>query len=200
MSKKSITWIELLKEKISLKGKGTSIGDVAPEAKKEWQQIKEGKHSKYVQGKMVKSSRKKHKSEKKHKGSNKNHNSMISQLLGSKKICSNCTKEIKYIMNKSQSGGSSCGKTTDELAQSGGGCGCGGTPMSGGECSSCGKMSSNDMQNDMQNGGKKSKRSSKKFKKNKKGHNTRKSKKHGGSYDQEDPVESDVNVDVEHHD
>ena len=67
MSKKPITWIELLKEKISLKGKGTSIGDVAPEAKKEWVQIKEGKHPKYIQGKMNKSSTKKNKSGKKNK-------------------------------------------------------------------------------------------------------------------------------------
>ena len=55
MTKTPITWIGLLKQKISLKGKGTSIGDVAPEAKKEWVQIKEGKHPKYTQGKMTKS-------------------------------------------------------------------------------------------------------------------------------------------------
>ena len=59
--------LELLKEKISLKGNGTSIGDVAPEAKKEWVQIKEGKHPKYTQGKMTKSSTKKNKSGKMNK-------------------------------------------------------------------------------------------------------------------------------------
>ena len=88
MSKKPITWIELLKEKIALKGKGTSIGDVAPEAKKEWVQIKEGKHPKYTQGKMTKSSTKKNKSGKMNKGkrfSKKNNSSMMSQLLSSKK-------------------------------------------------------------------------------------------------------------------
>ena len=99
MSKKPITWIELLKEKISLKGKGTSIGDVAPEAKKEWVQIKEGKHPKYTQGKMTKSSTKKNKSGKMNKGkrfSKKNNSSMmITHLLRSKKICSSCKKEIK---------------------------------------------------------------------------------------------------------
>ena len=136
MSKKPITWIELLKEKIALKGKGTSIGDVAPEAKKEWVQIKEGKHPKYTQGKMTKSSTKKNKSGKMNKGkhlSKKNNSSMMSQLLSSKKICSSCKKEIKRIMNKSQSGGTgSCGKTTEELAnQSGGGCGCGGSGAKG---------------------------------------------------------------------
>lgn len=109
MSKKPITWIELLKEKISLKGKGTSIGDVAPEAKKEWVQIKEGKHPKYTQGKMTKSSTKKNKSGKKNKEAKcvtkKNISSMMSPLLSNKKICSSCKKEIKRIMNKSQSGG-----------------------------------------------------------------------------------------------
>ena len=195
MSKKPITWIELLKEKISLKGKGTSIGDVAPEAKKEWVQIKEGKHPKYTQGKMTKSSTKKNKAGKMNKGkrfSKKNNSSMMSQLLSSKKICSSCKKEIKRMMNKSQSGGDegegSCGKTTDELSgQSGGGCGCGGISlMSGGSCggSSCSAMP-NDGSLLSQNGGKKGKRGSKKSKKSKKGKKsgkkTRKGKKHGGS-------------------
>jgi hypothetical protein len=101
MSKKPITWIELLKEKITLKGKGTSIGDVAPEAKKEWVQIKEGKHPKYIQGKMTKSSTKKNKSGKKNKEkrfskkNNKNNNSsMMSRLLSSKKICSSCKRRL----------------------------------------------------------------------------------------------------------
>ena len=224
MSKKPITWIELLKEKISLKGKGTSIGDVAPEAKKEWVQIKEGKHPKYTQGKMTKSSTKKNKSGKMNKGkrfSKKNNSSMMmSQLLSSKKICSSCKKEIKRMMHKSQSGGEadtseadtseggtgSCGKTTDELSgQSGGGCGCGGNPlMSGG----CGDSSCSAMPNDgtllSQNGGKKGKRGSKKSKKGKKkgkkgkkGKKTRKGKKHGGSNMDDEEDEDEMEEDEE---
>ena len=61
--KKAITWIELLKEKLNFlkktTGRSVSVGEVAGEAKKEWVQIKEGKHPKYTQGKMVKSSNKK---------------------------------------------------------------------------------------------------------------------------------------------
>jgi hypothetical protein len=208
MSKKSITWIELLKEKISLKGKGTSIGDVAPEAKKEWVQIKEGKHPKYTQGKMTKSSTKKNKSGKMNKGkcfSKKNNSSMMYQLLNSKKICSSCKKEIKRMMNKSQSGGEagsseadtgSCGKTTDELTgQSGGGCGCGGNSlMSGG----CGDSTCSAIPNDgsllSQNGGKKGMRSSKKGSKKgrKNAKKTRKGKKHGGSNMDENEDKSEV--------
>ena len=68
MSKKEITWIGLLKEKMALKGKGTSIGDVAPEAKKEWVMIKEGKHPKYTQGKQAKQSKQSKQTKKKSKG------------------------------------------------------------------------------------------------------------------------------------
>lgn len=210
MSKKPITWIELLKEKISLKGKGTSIGDVAPEAKKEWVQIKEGKHPKYTQGKMTKSSTKKNKSGKMNKGkrfSKKNNCSMImSQLLHSKKICSSCKKEIKRMLKKTQSGGEagtgSCGKTTDELTeQSGGGCGCGGNSLMsvGGGCgdSSCSAVP-NDGSLLSQNGGKKGKRGTKRgSKKSKKGKKTRKGKKHGGSNMNDDEEDEEDDEEME---
>ena len=113
MSKTPITWIELLKEKIGLKGKGTSIGDVAPEAKKEWVQIKEGKHPKYTQGKMVKSSNKKNTSKKnKTKKEKKMSASLMNTLLSNNKICDKCKKEIKRIM-KNQMGGGDCSGGTD---------------------------------------------------------------------------------------
>lgn len=62
MSKTPITWLELIKLKLSeekAKGKSPSIGDVTPLAKKEWVQIKEGKHPKYMQGKAKSYARKK---------------------------------------------------------------------------------------------------------------------------------------------
>ena len=67
MSKKPITWLELIKLKLSeekSKGKSPSIGDVTPLAKKEWVQIKEGKHPDYIQGKAKTYARK-------NKGANK---------------------------------------------------------------------------------------------------------------------------------
>ena len=180
MSKTPITWIELLKEKIGLKGKGTSIGDVAPEAKKEWVQIKEGKHPKYTQGKMVKSSNKKNTSKKnKTKKEKKMSASLMNTLLSNNKICDKCKKEIKRIM-KNQMGGGDCSGGTDAADVSaetttssssssadvsaentsstddkmmGGNCGCG---MNGGSGCGCGM-----------NGGKKG-RKTKKNKKTKK--------------------------------
>ncbi len=176
MSKTPITWIELLKEKIGLKGKGTSIGDVAPEAKKEWVQIKEGKHPKYTQGKMVKSSNKKNTSKKnKTKKEKKMSASLVKTLLSNNKICDKCKKEIKRVM-KNQMGGGECSGGTDaaDLAAEsntspddvsietttstddkmmGGNCGC---SMNGGDGCSCGM-----------NGGKKG-RKTKKAKKSRK--------------------------------
>ena len=178
MTKTPITWIELLKEKIGLKGKGTSIGDVAPEAKKEWVQIKEGKHPKYTQGKMIKSSNKKNTSKKnKTKKEKKMSASLVKTLLSNNKICDKCKKEIKRIM-KNQMGGGECSGGTDaadvaaetntsaaaadvstETTTStddkmmGGNCGC---SMNGGDGCSCGM-----------NGGKKG-RKTKKAKKSRK--------------------------------
>ena len=61
MSKSPITWLELIKEKLNeakKNGKSPSIGDIMPEAKKEWVQIKNGTHPKYTQGKAKKHARK----------------------------------------------------------------------------------------------------------------------------------------------
>jgi len=53
MSKKPMTWMDVIKEqlaKLRKEGKSPSIGDVTPMAKKEWAEIKAGKHPLYMQG------------------------------------------------------------------------------------------------------------------------------------------------------
>ncbi len=48
-----MTWIDVIKEqlaKMRKEGKSPSIGDVTPAAKKEWEEIKSGKHPRYSQG------------------------------------------------------------------------------------------------------------------------------------------------------
>ena len=68
MSKTPFTWLELIKMKLKEekdKGNSPSIRDVVPEAKKDWAQIKEGKHPKYIQGKAKTHARKKNKGENK---------------------------------------------------------------------------------------------------------------------------------------
>ena len=61
MSKQSITWIELINKKIAerkAKGLAAGVGDVTGEAKSEWDDIKAGKHDKYVQGKATRKAKK----------------------------------------------------------------------------------------------------------------------------------------------
>jgi len=53
MSKKPMTWMDVIKEQLAKfrsEGKTPSIGDVTPEAKKEWNKIKAGTHPLYSQG------------------------------------------------------------------------------------------------------------------------------------------------------
>jgi hypothetical protein len=53
MSKKPMTWMDVIKEQLAKfrsEGKTPSIGDVTPEAKKEWTKIKAGTHPLYSQG------------------------------------------------------------------------------------------------------------------------------------------------------
>jgi hypothetical protein len=90
MSKTPITWIGLLQEKMKLKGKGTSIKDVAKDAKKDWENIKLGKHPKYIKGDMMKTMKRK----------------------------TNKTKKTKKIMKKKkQMGGSDyCAGSTSDAA------------------------------------------------------------------------------------
>jgi membrane protein involved in colicin uptake len=135
MSKSPITWLELIKEKLTeakKNGKSASIGEVVPEAKKEWVQIKNGTHPKYTQGKAKTHARKGKKSDKnsktkKNSASAKSTSSApnmnINDILNKAKVCKKCRKNIEKAMKKSEMKGGS------------GGCGCGG-PMSGG-CATC---------------------------------------------------------------
>ena len=53
MGKKAVTWMDVIREqlaKMRKEGKSPSIGDVTPYAKKEWAEIKAGKHPLYMQG------------------------------------------------------------------------------------------------------------------------------------------------------
>ena len=150
MSKKPMTWLELIKLKLSeekSKGKSPSIGDVTPFAKKEWVQIKEGKHPLYVQGKAQTFGRK----QKGTKKSRKNDSSMkasspkasspkassmkasspvnnemdIQKQISQLKLCGKCKKKMDKIMKKkTMKGGDSC--TPDQAA------GCGSCGQSGG--------------------------------------------------------------------
>ena len=137
MSKSPITWLELIKEKLNdakKKGKSPSIGDVVPEAKKEWVQVKNGTHPKYTQGKAKTHARKGNKSSKKSNAKTKKNsakstpspNMNIHDILDKAKVCKKCRKNIEKSMKKSdmKSGGSGTGD-----------CGCGGK-LAGG----CGAM------------------------------------------------------------
>ena len=137
-----MTWLELIKLKLSeekAKGKSPSIGDVTPLAKKEWVQIKEGKHPLYIQGKAQTFARKKkgdNKSRKNSKGSSSSPGSspgsMVSegdleQLLREIKLCGKCSKKVdKYMKKKGMKGGSSCSAVPASMPMAGGkkgGCG-----------------------------------------------------------------------------
>ena len=144
MSKKPMTWLELIKMKLKEekdKGKSPSIGDVTPLAKKEWVQIKEGKHPLYVQGKAQTFARKKkgdNKSRKNSKASSSpagTPNADIQQLLSEIKVCGKCKSKIEKHMKKMKGGGT-CGQAGKPLAvapQTGGMCGsCGGSNLGGG--------------------------------------------------------------------
>jgi hypothetical protein len=108
--KKAITWIELLKEKLNFlkktTGRSVSVGEVAGETKKEWVQIKEGKHPKYKQGTSTKhksSSKKHHSSTKKHHHAE--HASSTNEYALMKKViseCPKCQKKLKKLLNKTK--------------------------------------------------------------------------------------------------
>lgn len=103
MSKKPITWIELIKEKINVRKaakKPAGVKDVMTEAKSEWSEIKSGKHPKYTQGKPTGPKTKKSKKSKKSNKSVKIHksNKSMDEVLKKCKLCEGCTAEItKFI-------------------------------------------------------------------------------------------------------
>jgi len=119
MSKKPISWIELIKVKLSeekSKGNSPSINDIMPEAKKDWAQIKAGTHPKYMQGKAQTYARKKknsdsnkttRKAEKKAAKSASSKSASpskvdIQQLLAEVKLCGKCKKKVEKILEKKE--------------------------------------------------------------------------------------------------
>lgn len=109
MSKKPISWLELIKLKLSeekSKGKSPSINDIMPMAKKDWAQIKSGTHPKYIKGKSQTFARKKKfgddnkKTRKFKKNFHGNNNDDIHSILAQVKMCSRCKKKVEKIMSK----------------------------------------------------------------------------------------------------
>ncbi len=146
-----MTWLELIKLKLAeekAKGKAPSIGDVTPLAKKEWVQIKEGKHPLYIQGKAKTYARKKKGENKTRKngspksgspksGSPKSGSpgSAMADILAEVKLCSKCKKKVEKAMKKKGMNG---GDVATNAMQIGGNCAtCGG--QSGG-CGCSGPM------------------------------------------------------------
>ena len=133
MSKKPMKWLELIKLKLSeekAKGKSPSINDIMPLAKKEWAQIKEGKHPSYEQGKAQTFARKKTgstKTKKNKKGSSSPAGSPgIQQILEEAKLCTKCKKKVDKAMKKKGMKGGQCMAAV---------------PQTGGNCGTCGKLS-----------------------------------------------------------
>lgn len=123
MSKTPVTWLELIKMKLNEEkknGNSPSIGDVVPEAKKEWVQIKNGTHTKYTQGKAKTFARKGKKNSGKSK-TKKNAKGAASEsvksadiddihaILDKAKVCQRCRKSIEKVMNKKGMKGGNCG-------------------------------------------------------------------------------------------
>jgi len=153
MSKKPMTWLELIKLKLSeekAKGKAPSSNDIMRLAKKEWAQIKEGKHPLYIQGKAQTFARKKKGEGKTRKNASAtksatksaSSNADIQELLNEIKLCGKCKKSVEKYMKKKGMKGGNCGAMPLQTGgtcgamppQTGGTCGCGG--MNGG-CGSC---------------------------------------------------------------
>jgi hypothetical protein len=149
MSKKPMTWLGLIKEKLGeekAKGKAPSINDIMPLAKKEWAEIKAGKHPKYEQGKAQTFARKKkgEKKTKKNKGSSSKSGGAsspdVNDVLHEAKLCTKCKKKVdKVLKKKGMKGGSFAANAApvgDEMTKQTGGT-CGGTctkAMNGGSC------------------------------------------------------------------
>jgi hypothetical protein len=140
MSKKPMTWLDLIKLKLSeekAKGKSPSIGDVTPLAKKEWVQIKEGKHPLYSQGKAQTFARKKKtgtEKTRKAKGSRSPSSSPSSsaeleQLLAELKMCGKCKKKVDKYMKKKGMKGGNCSAPLAMPQAGGQAAGCNSCPM-----------------------------------------------------------------------
>ena len=110
MSKKEISWIGLIKVLIAEKkkaGEPAGVKDVMDVAKKEWVDIKAGKHAKYIKGKQVITRRKsKSKSKSKSKTAKKRCDddeedpaAKMAAIVDECKLCKKCMKEIKKHIN-----------------------------------------------------------------------------------------------------
>ncbi len=131
-----MTWLGLIKEKLGeekAKGNAPSINDIMPLAKKEWAEIKAGKHPKYEQGKAQTFARKNkgEKKTKKNKGSmsmsspksiGSPKNTDILAILNEAKICTKCKKKVEKMLKKKGMNGGTCGGTC-AAGMSGGSCG-----------------------------------------------------------------------------
>lgn len=125
MSKKPISWLELIKLKLG-EAKGSSLNDIMPETKKVWAQIKAGTHPEYIQGKSQTFARKKKSGD--NNNTKKNRKSMksasasspsasasatsptVEELLAQIKLCGKCKKQVDKLMKKkSLKGGNCCG-------------------------------------------------------------------------------------------
>ena len=122
MSKTPMTWLGLIKLKLAeekAKGKSPSIGDVTPLAKKEWVQIKEGKHPKYMQGKAQTFARKKKGNNKSIKAdsdaddSSSNSKSSSSSSSSSKKSRSNSSNSSRKSSRSNSSNSSKSSNSND---------------------------------------------------------------------------------------
>ena len=130
MSKKPMTWMDVIKgqlAKMRKEGKSPSIGDVTPAAKKEWAEIKSGKHPLYSQGSSK--GRGKGKSNKQSKNKTQkaspsqmsmDHQYCIEQMLKKVRLCKKDVNQIhKYLKTVKMQKGGDCG-----CSQSGGGSSC----------------------------------------------------------------------------
>ena len=133
-----MTWLGLIKEKLAeekAKGNAPSINDIMPIAKKEWAQIKDGKHPKYEQGKAQTFARKKkgENKTKKQKGGAKSKGT-IQEVLHEAKICTKCKKKVEKVLKKKGMSGGSFGDNAAPVVNGGT---CGGnckTAQAGGSC------------------------------------------------------------------
>jgi hypothetical protein len=120
--KKEMTWLQLVNMKLKArqaKGEHPSIKDVAAEAKKEWTQIKAGKHPLYVQGKAVITRKKKKtdttKKSRKQRGSATTRKMVdVSRLEG--KLCKKCMKVVHRMSEPMRGGAFPVGATADDFS------------------------------------------------------------------------------------
>jgi len=125
MAKKEMTWMDVIREelaKLRKEGKKPSIGDVTPQAKKVWADIKAGKHPLYIQGSSKGMKRSKgSKTQKMHKkGKNKtqklmssnapSNNMAIQQMLSKLHLCKKDMAKIQKYLKTQKGGNCPCDK------------------------------------------------------------------------------------------